>query len=124
MTPQTRLIAIAGGAAFVVAAAVALWFTMADRTVWSPETRADFMRHCTDSCRKAPGVTEDKYPLCDRICTCDVDESEKTMSPRALALAEKAVGDGTATTEQTEKINRIIAAGKRCAAEASAPEKK
>ena len=69
MTSQTRLIAaLVAGAAVLIA--VGLWLTMAgDRTDgkgWPQSERAAFMRSCLEECGKSPGVTEDKYPLCDR----------------------------------------------------------
>lgn len=127
MTPQTRLIAVAGGVAVVAAAAIALWFTMAsDRTKlggWPPSERAEFMRSCVEECRKSPGVTEDKYPLCDRACTCGADEGEKIMTSQELGQTAQAISSGSASAAQLAKMERVKAAGMRCVM-GSAPDKK
>ncbi len=124
MTSQTRLIAMVGGVAVVAAA---LWFTMVrDRTDlggWPPSQRAEFMHSCVEECRKSPGVTEYKYPLCDRACTCGADEGEKIMTVQELGLTAQAIASGSASTEQLAKMDRVKAAGMRCAM-GSAPDKK
>ncbi len=127
MKPQTRLIAVVGSVAVVAAAAIALWFTMAsDRTalgIWPPAERAAFMRSCIEECRKSPGVTEDKYPLCDRACACSADEGEKVMTVQELAATAEAISKGAASADQSAKMDRVKAAGLSCAMQA-AQEKK
>jgi|SRR5471030_5744 hypothetical protein len=127
MTPRTRLIAaLLGGAAILIA--VAVWLVMpSDRkdggTSWPPSERAAFMRSCIEECRKSPGVTEDKYPLCDRACACSADEGEKVMSVQELGLTALSISSGSASAEQTAKMERVKAAGLSCAMRA-AQEKK
>lgn len=120
MTPRTRLAALLlGGAAILIAAAV--WFLMQgnredreDGPGWPPSERAAFLKNCVEQCRKSPGVTEDKYPLCDRACSCGADEGEKIMTARELAVIAQALNNGTASAEQTAKMNRVKAAGMSC----------
>ena len=119
-----RLLAIAGGGAVVVAAAVAFWLTMSGNMAgtrtgpaeWPPAERAAFMRSCQQECQNSPGVTPEKYPLCERACTCAADEAEKTMNMAQLSDAAQAVGSGKASPEQTALLERLKSAGARCAA--------
>jgi hypothetical protein len=126
MTPRTGLIAalVVGAAALV---AVAVWFAMpgsrSGETGWPPSERAAFMRSCVEQCRKSPGVTEDKYPLCDKACTCSADEGEKIMTTAELGVVAQAISSGNASEEQTAKMDRLKAAGMSCAMGA-APDKK
>ena len=126
MTQRTRLIAaLLGGAALLIA--VAVWLVLPsdrkDGTSWPPSERAAFMRSCIEECRKSPGVTEDKYPLCDRACACSADEGEKVMSVQELGLTATSISSGSASAEQTAKMERVKAAGLSCAMRA-AQEKK
>ena len=127
MTPRTRSIAaLLGGAVLLIA--VTVWLVLpSDRkdggTSWPPSERAAFMRSCVEECRKSPGVTEDKYPLCDRACTCSADEGEKVMSVQELWSTATSISSGSASVEQTAKMERVKAAGMRCVMQA-APEKK
>ena len=125
MTSRTRLIAaLAAGAVLLVG--IGIWLVMTgDRTdgTWPPSERAAFMRSCVEECRKSPGVTEDKYPLCDRACTCSADEGEKIMTVRELGATAQAISSGSASAEQIAKMDRVKAAGMSCAMQA-APEKK
>jgi hypothetical protein len=93
---------------------------LADGTPWP---RAAFIRSCTDACRKAPGMTDDKYPICDTACACAADEAVKIMSYQELVSAEQALGSGAASPEQTAKIKQIQAAGARCTGAAPPPQK-
>ena len=126
MTPRTRLIAAlaAGGALLVV---IGVWLVTAsdrkDGTSWPPSDRAAFMRSCVEECRKSPGVTEDKYPLCDRACACSADEAERGMSVQELGSTAQAISGGSASAEQLAKMEKVKAAGLRCAMQA-AQEKK
>ena len=119
MTPRTSLIAalLAGTVVLIV---IAVWLVMPgdrqDATSWPASERAAFMRSCIEECRKSPGVTSDKYSLCDRACTCSADEGEKVMSVRELGLTAQALSSGSASAEQTEKMDRVKAAGMRCVA--------
>lgn len=127
MTPRTRLIAaLLAGAALLIA--VAVWLVMpGDRKdggmSWPPSERAAFMRSCVEECRKSPGVTEDKYPLCDRACTCSADEGEKVMTVQELGQTATSISGGSASPEQIAKMDRVKAAGMRCVMQA-AQEKK
>ncbi len=118
MTSRTRLaVLLLGGAAVLIA--VALWFVMSgDRQQagagWPPSERAAFMRSCIEECRNSPGVTADKYPLCDTACTCGADEGEKAMSVQELTATARAISSGSASAEQTAKMDRVKAAGMRC----------
>lgn len=118
MTARTRLIAaLLGGAAIMVLAGV--WFVMVrandDGTSWPPAQRAAFIRSCVEKCRLAPGVTEDRYPLCDTTCACAADEGEKIMTTRELTSAGLAMANGQVSAEQTAKVERLKAAGQSCA---------
>jgi hypothetical protein len=85
----------------LLAAVAGWWFVSADhnkdRALWSSSDRADFIRSCVEECRKSPGVTEDKYPLCDRACTCGADEGERIMTAGELAAVARALSSGNAT---------------------------
>jgi hypothetical protein len=118
MSRQTRFIAaLLGGLA--VLASVAVWFVMVrhhqDGTSWPPSERAAFMRSCVEQCRTAPGVTESRYPLCDSACTCAADEGEKIMTVQELASAAQAISSGNPSAEQAARMDRLKAAGMRCA---------
>ena len=127
MTRRSQLIAaLTAGASLLVA--IGVWLVMAgDRkdggTSWPPSERAAFMRSCVEECRKSPGVTEDKYPLCDRACACSADEGEKVMSVQELGRTAQSISGGSASAEQIAKMERVKAAGMRCAMQA-APETK
>jgi hypothetical protein len=122
MTSQTRLFAGLLAGAAVLAMVVAWLVTAGNRseaTGWPPSERAAFMRNCVEQCRKSPGVTEEKYPLCDRACTCSADEGEKIMTASELEGIAQAISKGIASVEQTAKMNRLKAAGMSCAAASS-----
>jgi hypothetical protein len=122
--------ALLGGAVLLIAAAV--WLVMpGDRkdggTSWPPSERAAFLRSCVEECRKSPGVTEDKYPLCDRACACSADEGEKVMSVQELMSTAQSISSGSGSAEQTAKMDRVKAAGMSCVMQAvpeNVPEKK
>jgi hypothetical protein len=126
MTSRTRLIAaLLGGVALL--AVVAIWLLMPaaqtpEEKGWPPSERAGFMSSCIQECRKSPGVTEDKYPLCDQACGCAADEGEKIMTARELETTAAAISGGNASAEQTAKMDRLKAAGAKCAA-VTAPAK-
>ncbi|MEI6202922.1 MAG: hypothetical protein WCP68_13310 [Enhydrobacter sp.] len=128
MTPRTSFIAaLLGGAALLIA--ITVWLVLpGDRkdggASWPPAERAAFMRSCVEECRKSPGVTEDKYPLCDRACACSADEGEKVMSVQELGSTATSIAGGSASPEQIAKMERVKAAGMRCAMQAAQEEKK
>ena len=126
MTSRTRLIAVLLGGAAVVAAG-AVWLLMAlgtrDETSWPPAARAEFIRSCVEKCRLAPGVTEDRYPLCDATCICAADEGEKIMTSAELSAAGVAMATGRLSSAQTAKVERLKAASQSCATR-PAPDKK
>ncbi len=117
MSRQTRFIA-AFLAGLAILALVAVWFVMGrgqpPAAGWPPSERAAFMRSCLEQCRTSPGVTEDRYPLCQSACTCAADEGEKTMTVQELASAAQAISSGKASAEQTAMMDRLKAAGMRC----------
>jgi hypothetical protein len=118
MAPRTRLIALLLGGAAILVLAV-LWFAIAaehkEGTSWSASERADFMRSCVEQCRASAGMTQDRYPLCDSACSCAADEGERTTTVQELAVAVQAITSGKASTEQTAMMDRLKAAGLRCA---------
>lgn len=118
MASRTRLIVLTGSVAFVVAAAVAFWLTMAGHRSpaagWSAGERAAFMESCVRECRAAPGVTADRYPACDQACTCGADEGSRTMTARELDEAADASSHSRATDEQKAKLERMHEAAMRC----------
>ena len=117
MSRQTRFIAALLGGLVILALAV-VWFVVAghhkEGTSWPPSERAAFMRSCLEQCRTSPGVTEDRYPLCQSACSCAADEGEKTMTVEELASAAQAISSGKASAEQTAMVDRLKAAGRRC----------
>jgi hypothetical protein len=129
MTQQSRLIAalVAGAALLVV---IGVWLVMSGNRkegTWPPSERAAFMRSCVEECRKSPGVTEDKYPLCDRACTCSADEGEKVMTAQEMGRTAQSISSGSASPEQIAKMDKVKAAGVSCAmraAQENAPAKK
>ena len=118
MAPRTRLIALLLGGTAVLALA-AIWFIVAgahqDGRSWPPSERAAFMKSCVEQCRSSAGVTPDRYPACDSACTCAADEGEKSMTVDELASAAQAITNGNASAAQTAKMDRLKAAGMRCA---------
>ena len=82
---------------------------------WPASERASFIDSCVKSCRASPGVTADRYPLCDRACKCSADEAEKMVTAHELVDMYKAMQSGKATKEQNEKLEKMKAAGIVCA---------
>jgi hypothetical protein len=123
---RTQLISslVAGAALLVV---LGVWLVMAgggkDGGAWPPSERAAFIRSCVEECRKSPGVTADKYPLCDRACACSADEGERIMTAQELGKTATSISNGTASPEQLAKMDRVKAAGMHCVTGA-APDKK
>ncbi len=112
MSRGTRLLAIILGAAVAIAAivVVALYLNRG----WPPAERTAFIEACVKSCRGSPGVTADRYPVCDKACTCAADEAEKMVSARELTELYNAMQSKTATPEQNEKLEKMKSAGVTC----------
>ncbi len=113
--PSRQHAAILGGLT-IAAVAVAGYLFWMPSSGWSTADRTSFIESCNRNCRSAPGVTPDRYPLCDKACTCAADEGEKIASGRELAEIEEAHKAGTASSEQNEKMQRITKAGLACIA--------
>jgi hypothetical protein len=116
MSPKVRLIAAVTVGCFVIAFIVAFFTTIgrpSDKT-WSSTDRRTFIASCVEKCRIAPGVTADRYPLCDSACACAADEGQKLMTGAELGAAAQAISSGTATTEQTAKMSSIQTAAMAC----------
>lgn len=108
-------VALAG---FIAAVATAAYFIEPQQQPsghWPKEHRDAFIAQCTKKCKASPGVTPDRYALCDKACSCGADEAEKIMTPAELAefyLAQKA---GLVSNAQKEKIKRVAQASVDCA---------
>ena len=81
---------------------------------WPKEQRDAFIDSCNQKCRSSPGVTPDRYALCDKACTCGADEAERTVSSAELARIVMAQKVGMTSKEQDAKLQRIAAAGLAC----------
>lgn len=118
MKPQTRLIVLVLAAVAIVLAA-GTWFLLGDdrgsETGWRPAERAGFLNNSVDECRKAPGVTPERYPICDRACTCAADEGEKLLTAREADAAAQAMKSNSATDQQKAALQQMQQAGMRCA---------
>jgi len=126
MSGRTRLLAIFGGAAVIaLIAAVAITLLRGHETGppgplvtpgrWPAAERTAFIDSCVKSCRASPGVTADRYPLCDQACKCGADEAEKMVAAEELMDIYKAVQSGKATADQNDKLEKMKAAGIACA---------
>jgi hypothetical protein len=120
---RTRLLAIfAVSAAIALVAGIAITLQRGQEAPpsdpsgrWPPQERTAFVDACVQKCRAAPGVTPDRYPLCDQACKCGADEGEKIVSGQELGEIYRAMQSGKATKEQNDKIERMKAAGIACA---------
>jgi hypothetical protein len=83
---------------------------------WAEGERTAFVESCVKSCRASPGVTAERYPICDQACTCAAEEAQKIVSGQELVELYRAVQTGKATTEQNDKLQRMKSAGVACAA--------
>jgi len=125
MSGGTRLLAaILGGLAVIALIAGGTVIMLRDQGTpssepgrWPAAERTAFVDSCVKSCRAAPGVTPDRYPLCDQACTCSADEAEKMVTAQELVGLYKGMQSGKATKEQNEKLERMKAAGVACAAQ-------
>jgi hypothetical protein len=83
---------------------------------WPEGERKSFVDACVVNCRKAPGVTADRYSLCDQACTCAADEGEKVVSSDDLVAIYTAQQSGKVTGEQNQKLEQLKSLGLACAA--------
>jgi hypothetical protein len=108
-----------GGIAVLVAAGLGFTFmnrspeTRPDR--WPDDMRTSFVDSCVKSCRASPGVTPDRYPQCDQMCKCTVDEAEKSISSTDLTMIFLAEKTGLASSEQKEKMKKLMDTTRACA---------
>ena len=82
---------------------------------WPPAERTAFIDSCVKSCRAAPGVTPARYPVCDEACKCSADEAEKMVNAQELVEIHKGMQSGKPTKEQSDKLEKMKAAGLACA---------
>jgi hypothetical protein len=118
---RTRLLAaIVGGVAVIALIAGAVFMLRNQDTMssepgrWPPAERTAFIDSCVKSCRNSPGVTPARYPICDQACKCSADEAEKMVTPQELVELYKGMQSGKPTKEQTDKLERMKAAGVAC----------
>lgn len=115
------LLLLSAVAGVAICAAIVLAFVTVPARVggptgaWSETERTEFIRSCVDSCRKSPGVTPDRFPLCDDSCKCAADEGEKLLPARELTQIYTAYQNGTASPEQREKLKTLQDASLVCA---------
>ncbi len=127
MSKGSRLLSIILGAVVVIAAVagIAIYLQRGQETAppgplaepghWPASERAAFVDSCVKSCRASPGVTPERYPLCDQACKCGADEGEKLVSAQELVEIYKATQSGKASQEQNDKLEKMKAAGVACA---------
>ena len=121
MSGNTRLLAVIfGGVAVIalIAGAVVMLLkqgTPSEPGRWPTTDRTAFIDSCIKSCRNSPGVTPDRYPVCDHACKCSADEAEKMVTAPELVELYKSIQGGQATKEQNDKLERLKAAGVACA---------
>jgi hypothetical protein len=113
------LLSALAGAAICVAVVLA-FVTLPGRPesssgAWPATQRANFIEACVESCRKAPGVTPDRFSLCDQSCKCAADEGEKLLPGGELTEIYLAYQKGNASPEQGEKLRKLQDAGLACA---------
>jgi hypothetical protein len=118
------LAAILGGLAVIALIAGAAFFILQKQNTqpaepgrWPAGERTAFIDSCVKSCRNSPGVTPARYPVCDQACKCSADEAEKMVTPQELVELYKGMQSGKPTKEQTDKLERMKAAGVACAAQ-------
>ena len=119
MSGNTRLLAAIFGGIAVIALIVGAVVMLRDQSTepgrWPKAERAAFIDSCVKSCRNSPGVTPDRYPICDQACKCSADEAEKMVTASELVELYKAIQGGKATKEQNDKLEKMKAAGLACA---------
>ena len=120
MSGNTRLLAaIFGGVAIIALIAGAVFMlrnqsTPSEPGRWPPAERTAFIDPCVKSCRASPGVTPARYPVCDQACKCSADEAEKMVTPQELVELYRGMQSGKPTKEQTDKLEKMKAAGVAC----------
>ncbi len=118
ISPRLRNSLLGGlGIAALVAAVTAASYLLVPSQPpgpWPKEQRDAFLDSCNQKCRSSPGVTPDRYPLCDKACTCGADEAEKIVSSAELARIVVAQKAGLTSKTQDEKLQKIAAAGLAC----------
>ena len=118
---RTRLLAAVLGGVAVIALIAGAVFMLRNQTTssepgrWPSADRTAFFDSCVKSCRNSPGVTPDRYPVCDHACKCSADEAEKMVTAPELVELYKGLQSGKATKEQNDKLEMIKAAGLACA---------
>ena len=127
MSAGTRRLAIIVGSVAVIAAIVGIALYLrsgqqaappgspAEPGKWPAAERTAFINSCVTSCRASPGVTADRYPLCDQACRCGADEAEKMVNAQELVELYKAMQADKASAEQKDKLEKMKAAGIACA---------
>jgi hypothetical protein len=82
---------------------------------WPENERTSFIDSCVKSCRNSPGVTPDRYPLCDKACTCSADEGEKIIGSTELVAIYFGEKTGLASDEQKAKLQKLKDLSMACA---------
>jgi len=82
---------------------------------WPQEQRSSFVDACNKNCRSSPGVTPERYPLCDKACACALEEAEKVLSSREMVQIYLAQQSGTLTEAQKATMQKIATTGVACA---------
>jgi hypothetical protein len=82
---------------------------------WTESERTSFIESCVKSCRNSPGVTPDRYPLCDKACTCTADEGEKIIGSAELVAIYLGDKTGLASDDQKAKLQKLKDIGLACA---------
>lgn len=81
---------------------------------WAEAQKSAFIEACNTNCKKSPGVTPDRYPICEKVCACSAAEAEKILSEADLAEIEAAASSGKTSLEQNEKMQRMTKATQVC----------
>jgi hypothetical protein len=130
MSGRTRLLAAIVGGLAVIALIAGVAITLqrgqdeqpsGQPGPWPAQERTAFIDSCVKSCRAAPGVTPARYPLCDQACKCGADEAEKIVTGQELVEIYKAMQSGKPTKEQSDKLERMKAAGVACVGQGARP---
>ncbi|HZP99646.1 MAG TPA: hypothetical protein VFB13_08925 [Reyranella sp.] len=85
---------------------------------WRESQRSAFIEACNTNCKNSPGVTADRYPLCEKVCACSATEGEKILSEADLAEIVAAGRNGQASLEQNEKMQKLTKVAHDCTAAA------
>lgn len=120
-------VAVAGLVIVVVVAGLSLGFEFLHSRPsttpghWPAEQKAAFIESCNTKCKAAPGVTPDRYPLCEKVCTCSADEGEKILSDADLSEIYAAQQSGKMSLEQNEKMQKLTKVAQACTASTTKP---